>query len=220
MGAFECRKRARRTVDFGLNVALVSWASPIHVTTRAWRKHGLASAWNHFFPSTNLPPLLQHQPPPITLRLHHHHPPTTFPPITLHHPPPTTHHPGWRHATQGTWPTARAVALLCVDRTQSSDTWTLLGLCWHNLPGKGRVSWEVGRGRAQGGESERLMCTACGVWRERVQGKGSDKWREANRRRQLQTATQPGHPAAPPNPPGGPLGKGRWIVLCFCESAM
>ena len=28
--------------------------------------------------------------------------------------------------------------------------------------------------------------------RERVQGKGKGKWREANRRRQLQTATQPG----------------------------
>ena len=29
-------------------------------------------------------------------------------------------------------------------------------------------------------------------WRDRVQGKGSSKWREANRCRQLQTATQPG----------------------------
>ena len=38
--------------------------------------------------------------------------------------------------------------------------------------------------------------------RERVQGKGSNEWREANRRRQLQTATQPGvMPAPPPHHP-------------------
>ena len=64
--------------------------------------------------------------------------------------------------------------------------------------GKGRVSREVnigqaGTGRAQGGE--RPMGVGYG---DRVQGKCTVEWREANRRRQLQTATQPG---VMPNPP-------------------
>ena len=33
-----------------------------------------------------------------------------------------------------TWPMARAVALLCVDPTQNSETGTVWGLRWHNLP--------------------------------------------------------------------------------------
>ena len=51
---------------------------------------------------------------------------------------------------------ARAVALLYVDLTQSSETGTVWGLLWHNQ-GKGRVCWEVrigqaGKVREQGGE--------------------------------------------------------------------
>ena len=42
--------------------------------------------------------------------------------------------------------------------------------------------------------------------RERVQGKGSGKWREGNRRRQLQTTTQPGVMPTPPRNSGEPSG--------------
>ena len=40
------------------------------------------------------------------------------------------------------------------------------------------------------------------LWRERVQRKGSGKCQEANRRRQLETATQPDVVPKPPFPPG------------------
>ena len=42
---------------------------------------------------------------------------------------------GW--PLERTWPTARAVALLCADLTQSSETGTVQRLPRHNLPREG-----------------------------------------------------------------------------------
>ena len=55
-----------------------------------------------------------------------------------------------------------------------------------------------GRGRAQGGE-RRMGAAAYGG--KGFKGRASGKWREANRRRPLQTTTQPG--VIPPPPPKG-----------------
>ena len=106
--------------------------------------------------------------------------------------------------------------------------------------GKGRVNGKVGigqapRGRAQGGK--RLMGAA--TYGGTGQGKGSIKWREANRRRQLQTAIQPC--VMPPpwfGPQSSPLTKALgtntflgwsvefaaaffgnlWDLLCHCKA--
>ena len=43
-------------------------------------------------------------------------------------------HPAPRRYGVSTWPTVRAVALLRVGPTQSSETGTVQGLHWHNLP--------------------------------------------------------------------------------------
>ena len=65
------------------------------------------------------------------------------------------------------WPTARAIALLRVDPTQSSETGTVRGLRWHNRPRetKGvrrrvRIG-QAGRGRARGDERP-MGAAACG----------------------------------------------------------
>ena len=62
--------------------------------------------------------------------------------LVLQSPPPPTKAAvgeGSSTASMGcplgrTWPTARAVALLCVDPTQSSESGTVQRLCWHSLP--------------------------------------------------------------------------------------
>ena len=127
--------------------------------------------------------------------------------------PPASGHPGSQQPPSGrgpppavrgcplgrTWPTARAVALLRVDPTRGSETGTLQGLRWHNLPreGKGEEGPGKGGGRALGGgeaDGRRRLR------REGVQGKGTGMWREASRRRPLQTATQPGVMPPPPLP--------------------
>ena len=70
---------------------------------------------------------------------------------------------------------------------RSSETGTVRGLRWHNFP-RERNGVQGRPGREREGSLQR----------ETVQGKGSGKWREANRRRPLQTAAQPG---VMPNPP-------------------
>ena len=54
-------------------------------------------------------------------------------------PPPWTVGEGYLTASMGAplgrnWPAARAVALLRVDLTRSSETGTVRGLRWHNQP--------------------------------------------------------------------------------------
>ena len=57
-------------------------------------------------------------------------------------PPP----PIWGCPLRCTWPTPRAVAFLCVDLTQSSETGTDLGPPWHHLP-RERKGEEGGKDR-------------------------------------------------------------------------
>ena len=74
-----------------------------------------------------------------------------------------------------------------------TETGTVRGLRWHNLPREREGVWggedrpDRGRGRARGGE--RPMGTAAYGGRG-FKGKGSGKWREADSCRRLQTATQ------------------------------
>ena len=49
-------------------------------------------------------------------------PPSLLPRLAPLPPPPL----------ERTWPTARTVAFLCVDPTQSTETGKVCGLCWHN----------------------------------------------------------------------------------------
>ena len=91
-----------------------------------------------------------------------------------------------------TGPTARA--------TRSSEAGTVRGLCCHSLSREGKGVW--GGQDRPGGEREGTRGgEAAGrrhLRRERVQGKGSGKWRQANRRRPLRTAIQPGVMPSPP----------------------
>ena len=74
-----------------------------------------------------------------------------------------------------TWPRVRAVAFLCVDLTQSSETGAAIGTMYQ---GKGRECGEVrigktGRSSAQGGERQRGTATYGGKGcNERARGSG------------------------------------------------
>ena len=64
-----------------------------------------------------------------------------------------------------------------------------------------------------GGGWQYLLIVAPHYSNQGVQGKGSGKWGEANRRHELQTATQPGVMPTSPPPPLSPLEHGRKKVV-------
>ena len=128
-------------------------------------------------------------------------PPLPLPPPTGggRGPPPP---PGWGCPLGRRWPAVRA-CLLRVDPTRGSETGTVRGLRWHTLrrEGEGGVGevriGQTRRGRARGGE--RLMGTAASGGRG-FKGRARVTGERPNRRRPLQTATQPGVMPTPPPP--------------------
>ena len=112
-------------------------------------------------------------------------------------PPPLPKAPGrtWTHLANG----EGGFPPLCRPDTEQRKKGHCRGSVGTTSQGKGRVSriGQAGRGRVQGGE--RPM--ACGEGGFKEQGKGKGEWREANRRRQLQTALHPGIMPDPTPPP-------------------
>ena len=96
------------------------------------------------------------------------------------------------------WPMARAVALLHVDPTRSSETGTFRGLRWHTRPRERKGVWG-GKDRP-GREREGTRGERADGHRDLRRARGQGKWRETNRRRQLQTAPQPGVMPTPQPP--------------------